>query len=440
MPGQEQMQAILHSDMNAFYASVELLSHPRLRGKPMVVAGSEEERHGIILAKTPEAVRAGIRTGMTLWEARMRCPELTILEPHYSDYSYYSRCARAIYRDYTDRIESMGIDECWLDLGPMSIRAAWEQGERIRVRILRELGLSVSVGVSYTKAYSKLSSDLAPKAGKFLLPPAASRKILSPLPVRSLLGVGPVTERKLLLHNIATLGAVQTLPCSWFRSLLGKYGETIWLRACGEDRERVLHESEIPKPKCLERGITCRRDLFEREAVRGVLLWLAEQLEEGLRASGQLTRSLKLSIRRGDTLTYFSESIRFSLPIRSGKTFLQLALQLYDRAGVEGQIPIRALILGADELLEEAEDRQLHLFYDPKYEKQRRLEDAIYQVRSRFGRDAIHFACQQTDVGLPGEKQKISSLSRMEQQAAMEWDIEAETLTQSKQEACLRFA
>lgn len=416
MSNQGQMQAILHSDMNSYYVSVELLSRPHLRGKPVVVAGSESDRHGIVLAKSPQAVSTGITTGMALWEARMRCPDLVVLEPNYSKYSYYSKCAREIYRVYTDLVETLGLDECWLDLGVMSPRAAWEQAEHLRVRILRELGLAVSIGVSYTKSYAKLGSDLAPRAGKYLLPPENARTVLEPLPVRALLGVGPATERKLLQSNICTLGTVQRLPQSWFHSLLGKNGDTLWLRACGIDREPVRRETEIPKQKSLERGITCRRDLFEREAVRGVLLWLAKKVEEGLYASNQKAKGVRLGWRRGDTLKWYSESLRFSVPTRFAQTFLEVGLHLYDRVQSTGVLPIRSLSLAAEPLLEEAEDRQLHLFHDPEAERKKRLQETLRQIRERFGEEAIDFARSHTDVGLPANRPKVSPLSRMMEQ------------------------
>ena len=151
---------ILHSDINACYASIELLRHPELRGRPVAVGGERELRHGIILAKDQMARAAGVRTGMTLWAARQQCPELTILPPDFDLYYDYSRRVRQVYADFTDRCEPFGMDECWLDMtGCVGHEDALQTAQAVRQRVLDATGLTVSVGVSWCKVIAKLGSS-----------------------------------------------------------------------------------------------------------------------------------------------------------------------------------------------------------------------------------------------------------------------------------------
>ena len=155
-------RAILHSDLNCFYASVEMMLDPRLRGKAVAVCGCTEDRHGIVLAKSELAKKAGVKTGMVNWEAQRLCKDLIIVPPQYDQYLKYSKLTQAIYSRYTDLIEPFGMDECWLDVSgsrnacgdPMTI------AESIRNTVREELGLTVSIGVSFNKIFAKLGSDM----------------------------------------------------------------------------------------------------------------------------------------------------------------------------------------------------------------------------------------------------------------------------------------
>ena len=153
---------ILHSDMNNFYASVECLYNPDLRGKPVAVAGDPEARHGIVLAKNEEAKRFGVQTGDPLWMAKQKCPDIVFTPPHYDRYMQFSAAARKIYGEYTDQVEPYGLDECWLDVtGSMKLFGDGKTiADELRHRIRQELGVTVSVGVSYNKIFAKLGSDM----------------------------------------------------------------------------------------------------------------------------------------------------------------------------------------------------------------------------------------------------------------------------------------
>ena len=189
---------ILHSDINACYASIELLRHPELRGRPVAVGGERELRHGIILAKDQMARAAGVRTGMTLWAARQQCPELTILPPDFELYYDYSRRVREIYAGFTDRCEPFGMDECWLDMtGCVGREDALRTAQEVRQRVLDATGLTVSVGVSWCKAIAKLGSDYRKPNAVTVIDRARFADMVWPLPVSSLLFAGRSSVRQL---------------------------------------------------------------------------------------------------------------------------------------------------------------------------------------------------------------------------------------------------
>ena len=238
-------RVILHSDINACYASVELLFHPELRGKPVAVGGDEEKRHGIVLAKSEEAKRAGIKTGMTLWQARSLCPELVVLSPHFERYIHYSREVQRIYSDYTDRREPFGIDESWLDItGCLRAGEGLSAAREINRRVKRELGLTVSVGVSWNKVFAKLGSDYRKPDAVTLISRDNYRDIVWPLPAEELLYVGRSTRVKLAALGIKTIGDIARADCRMLKLRLGKMGELLHCYANGLDDSPVLREGE----------------------------------------------------------------------------------------------------------------------------------------------------------------------------------------------------
>ena len=191
-------RVILHSDMNSFYASVEMMLDPKLRGKAVAVCGSTEERHGIVLAKSELAKQAGVKTGMVNWEARQRCPDLIVVPPQYDQYLKYSKLAHEIYYRYTDLVEPYGMDECWLDVTGSGIYGTGKEiAEEIRQATKDELGLTVSIGVSFNKIFAKLGSDLKKPDAITEITPENYKEKVWPLAAAELLYVGPATEKRL---------------------------------------------------------------------------------------------------------------------------------------------------------------------------------------------------------------------------------------------------
>jgi len=217
-------RVILHSDLNNFYASVECLYRPELRDKPVAVGGDPERRHGIVLAKNYLAKATGIKTGEALWQARQKCPGLTVVPPNFPLYLRFSRLARKIYADYTDQIEPFGIDEAWLDVTGSHILGNGVQiADEIRERMKFELGVTVSVGVSWNKIFAKLGSDLKKPDATTAITRENYTRVAWPLPAEDLLYVGRATQRKLYKHGIYTIGDIAGAEPQYLRSFLGKW-------------------------------------------------------------------------------------------------------------------------------------------------------------------------------------------------------------------------
>lgn len=298
---------VLHSDLNNFYASVERILNPALSGKPVAVCGNEEERRGIVLAKSEEAKKFGIRTGDTVWQARKKCPAVVVVRPHFKEYMSYSRKVKAIYARYTDLIESYGIDECWLDVtkstkvlpaydGEKYVEAGGEKhfsdgylryiGDSIRLAVSGELGLTVSVGVSFNKIYAKLGSDLKKPNGTSVISVLNYKNVIFGLPVKELLMVGGATESKLCKMGYTTIGKLAAADDEKIIRALGKFGQTLLTYARGEDDSPVRALGDDRELKSIGNSTTCPKDLTDYNEVRRVLYVLSESVAARLRESG----------------------------------------------------------------------------------------------------------------------------------------------------------
>ncbi len=295
---------VIHSDLNNFYASVERKLHPELTGKPIAVCGNREERKGIVLAKSEEAKRFGVKTGDAVWQASRKCPDIVIVKPHFDEYMKYSRLARQIYAEYTDLIEPYGIDECWLDVtrstkvfppfsgeryvgegegrhfSPQFLRFL---GDTLRLRVKGELGITVSVGVSFNKVFAKLGSDLKKPDGTTVIPVNDFRTRIYPLPVEDLLYVGGATAEKLRRRGITTIGALAAAPDGLVTGLLGKAGATLLKYARGQDEEEVRPMGDSGELKSIGNSLTYPRDLTREEEVKKHLYVLSESVAARLR-------------------------------------------------------------------------------------------------------------------------------------------------------------
>ena len=292
-------RTILHSDCNCFYVSVELLHHLELRGKPVAVGGDLEARHGIVLTADYTAKRYGVKTGMALWQAKQVCPDITFLPPRMDLYLRFSRMAQEIYADYTDKREPYGIDESWLDVTDSATLKGdgFHIAQEISSRMKKELGITVSVGVSFNKIFAKLGSDYKkPDAITTMYEDEFQRKAWC-LPVSDLLYVGNATNKKLYSMGIRTIGDLAKSDETLLVRKLGKMGSILWAFANGYDESPVKLENTSAPVKSVGNSTTTPRDMETDEDVRIVLYILAESVAARLRENGFRCRTVEISVR-----------------------------------------------------------------------------------------------------------------------------------------------
>ena len=277
-------RVILHCDMNNFYASVECMLNPELKNKPVAVCGSVEERHGIVLAKNYAAKAFGVSTGEAIWQAKQKCQDLVIVEPHYEQYMKFSKLAREIYGRYTDQIEPYGMDECWLDVtGSGCMGTGFEIADEIRRTVKFELGLTISAGVSFNKIFAKLGSDMKkPDAITCIEADSFQEKIWC-LPASDLLGVGRATEKVLSGYGIHTIGELAATSDDFLKCRLGKNGLAIKKYANGLDDSPVMRSDYVSPVKSIGHGITTMQDLENNAEVWCVMLELVQEIGTKLR-------------------------------------------------------------------------------------------------------------------------------------------------------------
>ena len=300
-------RTVLHVDCNAFYASVECLYHPELRTRPVAVGGEAEKRHGIILAKNQQAKICGVTTGEALWQARQKCPDLVILPPDYGKYIRFSRLCREIYGDYSPQVESFGLDECWLDVtGTPRLAALGPRllAEEIRERVKEELGITVSVGVSYNKIFAKLGSDYRKPDAVTVFGRESMREKIWPIDVAELLYVGRATERKLRAFGVSTIGELALTPVEWLQGWFGKWGLMLHCFANGLDSSPVARTGEESIIKSIGNSTTTPRDLTcEQDA--DIIFWmLCESVAARLREGGFRCRTVQISLRTNELFCF----------------------------------------------------------------------------------------------------------------------------------------
>lgn len=379
-------RTILHSDMNCFYASVELLHHPEYRGLPLAVGGDPEARHGIVLTADYIAKSHGVKTGMALWQAKQLCPQIIFVSPRMDLYLRISRMAQEIYSEYTDFQEPFGIDESWLDITDSIVLLG--DGERIAQeisrRIKKELGLTVSIGISFDKIYSKLGSDYKkPDAITTMYRNEIQTKAWV-LPASDLLYVGKSTGAKLRKIGINTIGDLAQTDESLLRSHLGKMGEMLWCFANGYDESPVKMESTYAPIKSIGNSTTTHRDLLTDDDVKIVIFILSESVAARLRENGFRCRVVEISIRDNEL---FSFTRQHKLPNATNVTreIAEEAFRIF-KENYHWQKPLRSIGVRGCDLVNDNYWEQLDLFSDAAYrEKCHNADLAIDNIRKRFG-------------------------------------------------------
>ena len=394
---------ILHSDCNSFYASVECLHHPEIREKPVAVGGDIEQRHGIILAKNQLAKQFHVSTGEAIWQAKQKCPELIVLPPNFPLYLRFSRLARDIYLDYSNRVEPFGLDEAWLDI--TSSENQKDKGERtaheIRKRIREELGITVSIGVSYNKIFAKLGSDYRKPDAVTMITKENYRQIAWPLPVSDLLYVGPATKRKLNGFGVHTIGELAQTPVEILRSKFGKIGDILWCFSNGLDSSPVADFQNQPVVKSIGNSTTAPRDLERDEDVKIILYVLADSVARRLREQGLKGRTIHFSVRDNSLFSFTRQKTLLSYTNLTGEIARE-ALSLF-REHYRWKRPVRSIGISVSDLAADTIYSQTSLFCDEvKREKVERLDKALDRLKARFGTFAVQPAVLLKDRKLSG--------------------------------------
>ena len=387
-------RVIFHCDCNSFYASVELLSHPELRTRPVAVCGDPRSRHGIILAKNEPAKAQGVKTAETIWQARRKCPDLILLPAHHELYRAYSKKVNAIYERFTDLVEPFGIDESWLDVtGTLHLFGgdAAALADRIRDTVRSELGLTVSVGVSFNKVFAKLGSDYKKPDATTCITAENFRRIVWPLPVTDLLFVGRAAARVMGQYGIHTIGQLAAFDREALVRLLGKAGGQLWSYANGLDSSPVAPAGQYTPPKSVGNGLTFPHNLTTREEVRQGLALLCDQVAVRLRRHGLKAATVQVTIRDPD----FKDICRqrpLDAPACTARELHRAAVDIVARAW-RPNAPIRALTVTAHNLIPEEECAEQQTLFDAQAPQRRerveKLERAMDAIRDKYGRDAL---------------------------------------------------
>ena len=398
-------RTILHCDMNSFYASVELLEHPELDGKPVAVCGDPHSRHGIILAKNEEAKKYKVQTAETIWQARRKCPDLILLAAHHYKYERFSKIINAIYLRYTDLVEPFSIDESWLDVtGSLSKfgMTGKEIADEIRETVKTETGLRQSVGVSFNKIFAKMGSDYKKPDATTVITRENYKDLLWPLPARDLIFVGKSTAAKLESLNIRTIGAIAQADPSMLHRVFGKHGDEMYRYANGLEDSPVARYDAAREYKSVGNGITFRRNLQGREDVRTAVVSLSDRVSVRLRKHGLRASGVKVDIKH-PSLRTISRPMQLESSTNSSAEIAKAAMDLIDR-NWRYTDPIRLITVTGINISEGMPEEQISLF-EPVLEEKRKQNEAIDaamdSIRDKFGKYSImHGGALGNDIGI----------------------------------------
>lgn len=396
------MRYILHSDCNSFYASVECLYRPEIRSKPVAVSGNADDRHGIILTKNQAAKKFGVKTGEAIWQAKQKCPELVTVPPNFPLYKRFSAMTREIYGEYSERVEPFGLDEAWLDISAkdMNFGKAKCVAEEIRKRIKYELGITVSIGVSFNKIFAKLGSDYRKPDAVTMITDKNYKKIVWPLPAEDLLFVGPATKKKLNNMGIYTIGNLANCPLDILTSVFGKNGNLLSQFANGSDKANVAFSVSRQDVKSIGNSTTAYRDLKSAEDIKIVAFVLSDSVARRLREQNMKAWVVGISIR-DKYLNSFTRQKKLSIPTDITEEIADSAVELFLKH--RGENSLRSIGITLSELIPADSPVQMSFFCDAENStKLRNLDCAVDSLKRRFGSYCIQPAVMLRDRRLSG--------------------------------------
>lgn len=402
-------RAILHCDMNNFYASVECMLDPSIKDKPVAVCGSQKDRHGIVLAKNYHAKNYGVKTGDTIWQAQNKCKDIVIVDtPHFDEYAKYSKLARNLYREYTDLVEPMGLDECWLDVtastklfGPPEKIA-----NELREKVKSKFNLTISVGVSFNKTFAKLGSDMKKPDATTIITRDNFKTVVWPLPVSDLFGVGRRTNEKLKQQFIYTIGDLANTKKERLKNLFGKNGIYLYEAANGLENDEVQKYDELDEVKSISHGITTVKDLENDDEVWEVMLELAQEIGYKLRSKELRANGVYVSIR-DDKLFWEQYQKRLRSSEQSAINIAKYAFKLF-KERYDWERNIRTVTIGVTNLSSEDKPEQLSVFdcieNKSKIEK---AEKVMEELNLRYGEEVVKNATLMKNDNLPNSRRKM---------------------------------
>ena len=390
------VRTVLHCDGNAFFASCEAMVNPEYKKVPFAVCGSSEERHGIVLAKNDLAKKYGVTTGETVWKAKQKCPGLVTVRPTYGLYTEVSERMNRIFYDFTDRVEPFGIDESWLDVTGSSklFGDGRAIADRIRQRVRDEIGVTVSVGVSFNKAFAKLGSDMKKPDATSVIPFDRFEAVVWPLPVTDLLFVGRSTGEKLFKAGIRTIGDLALADEGFIKSYLGKNGLMLRDFALGRDHSEVAVMGYEPEPKSVSNGMTFRRNLATGADISFAVNYLSDPIAAKLRRHGLFCSTVAVSLRRTD-LSVISRRVTLDTPTCISRDIAQAALALIYGNHPRGE-EIYSVTVQAGSLCRDRNNvMQQSMFPTERsidFQKGFALGSAVDRIRERYGKNSVRIA------------------------------------------------
>jgi DNA polymerase-4 len=381
----KMLRKIIHVDMDAFFASVEQLDNPDLKGKPLIVGGTAEQR-GVVAAASYEVRKYGIHSAMPTSQALRLCPNLIIRPVRMSRYSEVSNQIHKIFYDYTPDIEPISLDEAFLDVtGSIQLFGSAEKiGKEIKTRIKQELGLTASVGIAPNMFLAKLASDLDKPDGLVIITEDNKQKILDPLPISKIWGIGKVTNKALEKTGITTIEQLRHTSPDSLSMILGNQAETILRLAKGIDGRNVetVHEA-----KSISAEETFSKDIQDKDTLLGVLLQQVEEVSLRLRSEKFEARTIALKIRYADFRT-LTRSSTFEKPTNTTKILWQEAQAVFNKWYKSSAEPLRLLGFGTSNLIQQGTGQKL-LFSDPEEEKQKNIDSVFDKIREKYGEDSL---------------------------------------------------
>lgn len=412
MSSPKKQRLIFHCDCNNFFASCECLDHPELKDVPLAVAGDPENRTGVVVAKNEIAKHFGVKTTDTVWQAKRKCPDLVFVPPRHHFYKEISDKINNIYHEYTEFVEPASIDESYLDMtgAPEFYGITPRQlADALRDRVRTEIGVTISVGVSYNKIFAKMGSDYKKPDATTEITPDNYQEILWPLPVSDMMFVGKAALDVLKKKSIFTIEDLARQTKERLRDLLGKGGDQLWIYANGLDNDPVREWGDAPEIKSVSRGRTFKRDLITEDEIKAGISPLVDHVAMTLRRHEMKGAVVNVQIKTPD-LRVISRQTSLDHYTYLQHEIQEISMKLIKENWPIGEkAPIRALTIGVTKLLPADQvGEQIDLFdllggmnqekpSRAKREKQEKLEAAVDSIRKRFGNSTITLGYQQTE-------------------------------------------